>query len=148
MRQRYIIFSPYFGKLPINFNLWIKSCSYNKDFKFVVFTNDCVNCSIPKNVEIINLSFDEFKKIIQEKFDFPIALDNPYKLCDFKPVYGFVFSKMVRGYEYWGHCDMDLIFGDITKYFPSNIEDYAKISYLGHFCMYKNNNTINQMFKN
>ena len=49
----YVIFSPYFGKLPVNFNLWLNSCSYNKDFYFIVFTDDKTVYNIPNNVEII-----------------------------------------------------------------------------------------------
>lgn len=142
----YVVFSPYFGKLPVNFNLWLESCSNNNEFKFIVFTDDIIELKIPKNVEIINMTFDEFKEMIQKKFDFIISIDSPYKLCDFKPCYGYIFSDMLGNCKYWGHCDMDLIFGDLSKYIPKN--DYDKIGYLGHFCLYKNNDTINTMFMN
>lgn len=143
---KYIIFSPYFGTLPNNFKLWLNSCSYNRDFKFIVFTDDMTKYNLPENVEIVYLSFDNFANCIQKKFDFKINLNKPYKLCDFKPTYGFVFDKYVENYEYWGYCDIDLIFGDLAKFLPIDINKYEKISYLGHFCMYKNNKKINELF--
>ena len=146
-KERFIIFSPYFGKLPINFKLWVNSCSFNKDFKFVVFTDDNIDLSLPTNVEIINISFNDFCDKIQKKFDFKLALNTPYKLCDFKPVFGYIFSDIIDGYDYWGHCDLDLIFGNLSKFLPTNLLEFDKISYLGHFCMYKNKKRVNEIFK-
>ena len=146
MKKEYIIFSPYFGKLPSNFNLWLKSCSYNKEFNFVVFTDDNTKFNIPNNVKIIYMTFKDFKEIVQKNFNFNITLNSPYKLCDYKPLYGYIFSDMINGYKYWGYCDIDLIFGNISKFLPD--KNYDKISYLGHFCLYKNTKRINEMFKN
>lgn len=143
-KYKYTVFCPYFGKLPNNFELWLKSCSYNNDFKFIVFTNDTKNISIPKNVEMIKISFENFKKMIQNKFDFKISLDNPYKLCDYKIAYGYLFSEYVKGSKYWGACDMDLIFGNIKKFIPDG--DYDKISTKGHLTLFKNNKDINEAF--
>lgn len=145
-KYKYILFSPYFGKLPVNFDLWLHSCSYNKDFKFIVFTDDKTKYNIPENVEMIYSSFNEFKENIQKKFSFKISLNNPYKLCDFRPAYGYIFSDYIENCDYWGHCDLDLIFGNISKYLPK--DEYDKISYLGHLCMYKNNDKINKIFMN
>ena len=142
--HKYIVFSPYFGRLPVGFNLWLESCSYNKNFSFVVFTDNDVDEEIPDNVEIVRMSFDEFREKIQKKFKFKVSLNEPYKLCDFKPTYGYVFSDYIKGYDYWGYCDLDLIFGDIEKFMPD--EKYDKISYHGHFCLYKNLANIREMF--
>lgn len=145
MDYKYVVFSPYFGKLPDNFNLWLKSCLYNAEIKFIVFTDDNRQWDKPINVEIIKISFEDFKEKIQKKFDFKISLDTPYKLCDFKPTYGYAFPEYIEGKSYWGYCDLDIIFGNLLKFLPIN--EYDKISYLGHFCLYKNNPQINSMFK-
>ena len=145
-KYKYVVFSPYFGKLPSYFNLWLNSCSYNTEFKFIVFTDDNSVFNVPSNVELIKIKFSEFVDKIQKKFDFKLALNNPYKLCDFKPTYGYVFPEYLDECEYWGHCDLDLIFGNLSKFLPS--EKYDKIAYLGHFCLYKNDKIINEMFMN
>ena len=51
-KYNYTIFSPYFGSLPNNFNLWLNSCSYNKEFKFIVFTDDKTKFDIPENFDM------------------------------------------------------------------------------------------------
>ena len=143
-KYKYIIFSPYFGKLPAMFDLWAQSCSYNKQFLFIVFTDDVYNGILPENVQIKQMKFAELQSLVQSKFDFPIALDSPYKLCDYKPAFGYIFQDYLQGCAYWGHCDMDLIFGNINKFLPS--EDYDKISNMGHFCLYKNTPEILKAF--
>lgn len=143
---KYVVFSPYFGKLPNWFDLWLKACSYNGEFRFIVFTDDMSLYDVPNNVEIIQIPFEDFKCRIQKRFDFKIALNSPYKLCDFKPAWGYVFPEYIKNCSYWGYCDIDLIFGDIGRFLPK--KDYDKISYLGHFCLYRNDRKINEAFMN
>lgn len=146
MKYEYIIFCPYFGSLPDNIEIWINSCSYNSKMKFIVFTDDTRKLELPNNVEIINITFDEFKKKVQEKFDFKISLDSAYKLCDYKIAYGYIFEEYLNDCKYWGACDMDLVFGDLEKFFPSNIEDYDKLSIRGHLTLIKNTPVLNRAF--
>ena len=143
-RYKYVIFSPYFGKLPSMFDLWAQSCGNNSQFLFLVFTDDVYNKPLPKNVQIKQMKFAELKSLVQSKFDFPISLKSPYKLCDYKPAFGYIFQDYLQDYTYWGHCDMDLIFGDMKKFLPQ--EDYDKISNMGHFCLYKNTPEILKAF--
>ncbi|MBO6195205.1 MAG: hypothetical protein J6O56_02520 [Bacilli bacterium] len=144
MTYDYVIFCPYFGKLPVNFDLWLKSCSYNNKFKFIVFTDDKRIFKTPKNVEIKNMSYKELIDKIQSKFDFKISLNNPYKLCDYKVAYGYIFEEYLSDCKYWGYCDLDLIFGDLEKFLPK--KEYDKISHLGPFSLYKNTDKINKAF--
>ncbi|MBP5430555.1 MAG: hypothetical protein J6Y25_06775 [Elusimicrobiaceae bacterium] len=141
----YVIFSPYFGKLPNYFELWARSCSNNKKFLFIVFTDCQYNGDLPENVLLHQMEFTKIKEIIQKKLNFPISLDTPYKLCDYKPCFGYLFQEYLNDAKYWGHCDMDLIFGNIEKFLPN--KDYDKISHLGHLCLYKNIPSIREAFK-
>ncbi|PWJ14694.1 DUF6625 family protein [Ruminococcus flavefaciens] len=146
MYYKYKVFCPYFGRLPSNFNLWLASCSYNSNFQFIVITDDDYKkYSIPNNVLMIKMDFVSFKKTVQQKFDFKISLETPYKLCDFKPTYGYVFESYLDDCIYWGYCDMDLVFGDLEKFMPQTT--YDKISHLGHLCLYRNNSAMRECFK-
>ena len=76
-----------------------------------------------------------------------ISLSKPYKLCDYKPAYGFLFSEYLIGYKHWGHCDIDTILGDLDHYLTDEILDnYDKIFCLGHLILYKNTPDINNVF--
>lgn len=93
------------------------------------------------------MTFQELKKWFQSKFDFPIVLDSPYKLCDYKVMTGYLFNDYLKDYDYWGYSDADMLFGDIRKFLPDNkLEQYDKIGHLGHFTLYRNTEEINTLF--
>lgn len=74
-------------------------------------------------------------------------MDKPYKLCDYKPAYGYVFAEYLKEYPYWGECDTDLIFGDIDQFlFPKMQEGYDKIGIFGHCTLYRNTEEVNTLF--
>ena len=54
-------------------------------------------------------------------------------------VHGFLFEKYIKDFDYWGHCDCDLIFGNLEKNVtPLLNEDYDKLFAAGHLTIYKN----------
>lgn len=142
---RYAAICPYFGKLPNNFGLWLLSCRYNPNIDFIVITDDRTKFEIPVNVKIIYMNFFEMKSHIQNCFKFKISLETPYKLCDYKPAYGYIFENLFQNYDYWGYCDLDVVFGNIMKYLPKNIE-FDKISNLSHLCFVKNTEELRTIF--
>lgn len=140
---------PYYGKFPNYFNLFLKSCEKNPTIDWLIFTDIEEKYDYPSNVHRIKMTFDELKKRFQSKFDFKIALDSPYKLCDYKVMTGYLFDDYLEGYDFWGYSDIDMLFGDIRKFLPDNrLEQYDKIGHLGHLTLYKNTEEINTLFMN
>lgn len=138
---------PYFGKFPNYFKLFLNSCKYNPDFNWLIFSDAEINYNIPTNVRIVKMTFDSFKGRIQSCFDFEIVLPTPYKLCDYKPVYGYVFHDYLSEYLFWGYCDLDVIMGNLNHFLtPDILEYYDKIFCLGHMTLFKNTNENNQLF--
>lgn len=78
---------------------------------------------------------------------------NPRKFCDLKPAYADIFRDEVELYDYWGFCDMDIIWGDIRSYMTDDIlNNYDIISsrknaISGHFNLFRNTPQINQLYK-
>lgn len=139
---------PYFGKLPNYFQLFLKSCEANPTFDWLFFTDDISLYNYPANVHVVQMQFEDLKRIIQSKFDFNISLDRPYKLCDYRPAYGYLFAEYLKEYKYWGHCDIDTIMGNLEKFFPDEFLDkYDKILCLGHCTIYRNDMETNVIFK-
>lgn len=140
---------PYFGKLPRHFDVFLKSCEYNIDFYWIIFTDDRTIESriLPKNVKYFKMTFEECQNLIKSKFDFEILLKEPYKLCDYKPAYGYIFEKYIEDFEFWGHCDIDTIMGNLKQYITNDIlEKYDKIFCLGHMILYRNSFENNRVF--
>ncbi len=147
MKKKCCFIIPYFGQLPQYFSVFLKTCEYNEDYNWIIFTDDSNKYILPKNVQIINISFQDLQLKIQKKFDFTISLDSPYKLCDYKPAYGYIFEEYLEEYRYWGHCDLDIILGNINKFITDEmLEFYDKIFLLGHMMLYKNTYDNNRVF--
>lgn len=138
---------PYFGQFNNYFQLFLNSCKYNPDYDWIIFTDDKTKYNFPKNVIVKYTTFKDIKKYIQRKFDFEISLNYPYKFCDLRPMYGYIFSEYIKDYDFWGHCDVDLIFGNIDEFITDDIlKEYDRIGCLGHFTLYRNNDVVNKAF--
>ena len=110
-----VLINCYFGRFPNYFNLFLDSCRKNSTLNFLFFTDNLVQ-DPPENVSVINTSFDDLKEMFKGKFDFKIILDAPYKLCDYKPAYGYIFEEQIPNYMFWGHCDIDTLMGDLNSF--------------------------------
>lgn len=138
---------PYFGSFPNYFQLFLNSCRYNPDFNWLIFSDDTADYDYPSNVKLIKMTFDELKEHIQSFFDFEIVLPSPYKLCDYKPSYGYVFHEYLKDFRFWGYCDIDVIMGNLSHYLTFELlENYDKIFCLGHMTLFKNTEDINRLF--
>ena len=59
-----------------------------------------------------------------------------------------IFQDYLASYDYWGHCDFDLIFGDLQGYFDRyNLYDYDRFHALGHLSLYRNTLEVNERFR-
>lgn len=142
-----LLILPFFGRFNEYFQLWLTSVRNNPTIDFLIITDNHSIEKYPNNVRVVYMSFEELKQLFQNHFDFTITLDNPYKLCDYKPAYGIIFQKYLVGYDFWGHCDCDLIFGNIRRFITNDILSYYdRILTLGHLCVYRNTIEVNKMF--
>lgn len=148
MENRIVFIVPYFGHFNNYFQLFLNSCKMNPEVTWLIITDNNDQYNFPKNVIIINMSFNTLKKIISEKLQMNVCIDSPYKLCDLKPMYGLIFQKWISKYDWWGYCDVDLIFGRIPDFITDNLlSKYDKIGVLGHFTLMKNNDSVCNAFK-
>lgn len=144
--KRCALILPWFGPLRSYFDLFLKSCQNNDAYDWIVLTDNAPQW-VPKNVKIHIMTFQEFQRFVQSRFDFRVMLDKPYKICDFKPALGYVFETMLSGYEYWGHCDCDLVFGRLEPILePLFDRGYEKIFSAGHLTLYRNTHDNNRRF--
>lgn len=145
MNKKIGLFLPHFGKLPNYFDFWIKSVAINPEISFILITDQELGSNLPKNLYIVKRQFKDIQDLVRRKFNtLNISLESPYKLCDFRPAYGYIFDDLVKKYnlDYWGFCDPDVIWGKINKFlFTKGFykEYYDKVGYLGHFQFFSNN---------
>jgi hypothetical protein len=139
---------PYFGKLPNWFQLYLNSAGNSKYLDFLLLTDDKTNFDYPSNFSVQYTTFQEVVKLHKEIVGKKIYLESPYKLCDYRPCFGLVFKEYIKEYDFWGHCDIDLIFGDIDKFIENiDFNKYDRLFPFGHFSFYKNVHNVNNAFK-
>ena len=138
----------YFGEFNNYFQIFLDSCKNNEKYNWLIITDDKTKYIFPENVDVIYDTFQNFKNKVQTKINkIKISLDNPYKLCDFKPTYGYIFEDYVKDFQYWGYCDTDLIFGNIERCLNlEKLDKFDKIGVLGHFTIFKNTKEIRELF--
>lgn len=151
--QKIALINCFFGPLPWYFDFFLKSCSTNSTVDFIIFSDHTYNKVLPENVQIISFSLNDFNQLASQKLDIKIDVKAPYKLCDFKPAYGVVFSDYLKDYDFWGMCDIDIILGTIRSFMtPEILDEYDVIStrhdfVTGWFMLFRNNSEINNLFK-
>jgi hypothetical protein len=142
----------YFGKLPWYFDYFIHSCKYNASVSFFIVTDDEYRGELPENVKMIYQTLGEVSRLATEKLGFEVNIKYGYKLCDFKPAYGLLFEDLLKPYDFWGHCDLDIIFGNIRNFITGDIlENYELVSVRpdwipGCFLLFKNCLKMNTLF--
>lgn len=141
------VISAYFGKLPNYFCMWVKSVAYNSSIDFLLVTDQTVK-NTPSNLKIFKMTLDEFSDRASEKIGLPIKVKEAYKCCDFKVAYGTIFADYLDGYDFWGHCDLDLMWGDIRHFATDELlKNYDRFLVLGHLSLYRNNLDVNERYR-
>lgn len=144
----------HYGVWPWYFRYFIHSCSYNLDIQFYVVTdNRSTVVGLPSNVRIVTKSLTELHVMISSKLGFPVNITAHYKLCDFKPAFGHIFSELVKGYEFWGQSDIDVIYGNIREFITDRMLDTFDFINIRHdyttgcFFIARNTQLLNELFK-
>ncbi len=147
--EKILFIIPYYGKWPDCFREWAYTAGYLKDqnIDFLLVTDLEIPFPLPENIHVQALTFPQLKEKIQSQFPFPVSLQTPYKLCDFRPAYGIIFREEIKEYAFWGHCDLDQIWGNVRGFITDGIlKNNDKIQYMGHFVLYRNCPRMNQLF--
>lgn len=146
MRVAFVL--PFFGHFDNLFPLWLETCRYNKGFDWLLFTDDHRFFNYPDNVKVFYMEFSMLQERIQQICDFPISLSHPYRLCNFKPAYGLIFQDYLKGYDAWGFCDNDMLYGDLNHAIPGlKTLEKCKIGEFGHLSILPNSHEGRTIFK-
>jgi len=137
----------WFGPWPFWMPAFLLSCRWNPDVDWLIFGDSpAPSGGVPPNVRFMGLAMDAFNHRATAAVGFKVRLDPSYayKLCDLKIMYGRIFAAELRDYDFWGCCDMDVVWGRIGDFMtPALLRQYdvltsrvGRIS--GHFCLFRN----------
>jgi hypothetical protein len=154
MEKKIAFVVTYFGELPFYFPAFQLSCKYNSHIQWLIFTDCNEPAFLPDNITFIKTSVDDFADLASQKLGYEIAIDSGYlyKICDFKPAFGVIYANYLKEYSFWGHCDIDIVWGQINHFINTvTLNNYDLITsrpgrVSGHFCLYRNTDKINSIF--
>lgn len=151
----------YFGAFPSYFQLYLDSVQANADIFRIILISD-IDLSIykvPTNVIHFNLSLNNVRERVQMFFlkeSFPQVpltniIKNPYKLCDYRPIYHILFADIyqtlkIDSSDYVGWTDIDMIYGKLLTFLDIR-HDYTLIGIQGHFTAIKNQPKYTDCYK-
>ncbi len=145
--KKICLLTVWMGKLPEYFWLWLTTAKRNPTVDFYIIT-DNMDLADEANVHFFNMTIESVKERFDNVAGFPVKLEVPYKICDYKPLFAKAFPELVEPYEFWGHCDIDLLFGDIRSFITDKLlEQYDKILDSGWFILYRNCENMNTLYR-
>lgn len=134
-------------------DLFVESCKHNPTVDWLIFTDLRLPKNRAENVKFIKMSLNKFCSLASKKIGLKIKTRCHYKVCDFKPAYGVIFEDYLKKYDFWGHDDIDKVFGNFRKIITDKLlEKYDVIStekskVVGYLTLFRNNKKINNAFR-
>ncbi|WP_417371375.1 DUF6625 family protein [Gelidibacter japonicus] len=147
-----ILIIPYFGKWPVWFDAYLASIETNPTINWLCPTDCEIPKKHPENIIFLPTTLLELNKHINTMVEAKVPL-NARKFCDLKPTYADIFKEHIKGYDFWGICDMDIVWGDIRKFMtPELLNEYDIIcsrpeAVSGHFNLFRNIESLNIFYK-
>lgn len=154
-QHRIALIIGWFGEWPFWMPAFLVSCAKNPSINWFIFSNTPPPAHLPDNVKIWPTTLEGFNKRATEALGIEVNIpaDYAYKLCDLKVTYGRIFDQELREYDFWGFCDMDIVWGNIRRFIiPTILTRHDVITsrpnrIAGHFCLFRNTPEITDLFR-
>lgn len=124
---------------------------------WIIFTPNKIQGS--SNVSIEKMTPEEFSDLTERKLGvrpnvFTTTRGVPsVHMTDFYVFGGKIFEDYLKGFDYWGIANIDMVFGDLSKFLPDHeIEKYdiwtdEPTSFNGIFSLLKNTDKVVELYK-
>jgi hypothetical protein len=139
--------------LPNYFPAFLRSCEANPSVNWLFLTDQPPpQRKIAPCISWVRISREEINQKASDLFR--VKVDKSiYGMIDLRPAFGALLADHLQGFDYWGHCDCDVIYSNIR----SHIDPYitrdpdvisARDDFLcGHFTLWKNVERVNNFFR-
>lgn len=132
-----------FGTWPEWFPLFLASCRWNPTICWHIHTDCPVPDDPPPNVTFFLMTFNEYRRRVGSALDLSLHEIDPYKICELRTACGVVFEDEIRGFDYFGYGDLDVVYGDVRHIYDAHVFSHNVISThewctSGHLLLMKN----------
>lgn len=105
------------------------------------------------NIRVYRMNAEQFTNLVEFQTGVRPYVPAPSpKFGDMRPAFGHIFEKYIHGFDFWGHCDFDIVCGDLNKYATEEILSTCDIfstepnQVNGIFSLYRNTDFVNTYF--
>lgn len=148
MKKKCCMILIYMGHWPSYWPLFFYSLTMNPAFNFLIIGDKVPKFSKANNIKVLEKNLNEIRQDFAKLLKRDVALFEPYKLCDFKVIYGHLFEEQIKNYRFWGIIDNDIILGDLSKFVTCSILDsHDKIYSRGHMTIFRNTPELNLLYQ-
>lgn len=103
---------------------------------------------------LLDTDIEKFKQRVRDKLgiEYPGAVGSG-KVWDYRCALGLLYEEEIKGYDFWGTMDFDVVWGDVNKFIPdetlSELDLFSSHdTYVcGFFNLYRNSKEMNELFK-
>ncbi len=151
-QPRILVFAQWFGAWPEWMRFFLESCRWNPTIDWLLIGDAPAPAELPGNVRLKQIGFADYRASIAKKLGLAPLWNNAYKLCDFKPVLAAIHEEELDGYDFWGYCDIDVIFGDIRRFYTPEVLAWDVVTTHahvvgGHFTLLRNKPRMTGAFR-
>jgi hypothetical protein len=138
----------FYGTLPEYFLLTLETIRGNPSIDWIIIGDIAPPSELPKNIRFIHIPLNELAQRFSSLGVGRATILSPYELCSLRPAIGVVFHDYLSSYNYWGHSDLDLLYGDLRHFLPEEIlKSHDRVYCRGHLSIYRNDERVNSAFK-
>lgn len=135
-----VLLVPYFGEFPPWFDLFLTD--FNRTMK-------------PQGYDLmLEVDLPDFKERVKRKLGIDCQIvRGTGKAWDYRGSLGFLYEEEIKDYDFYGHCDFDVVWGQINKWASdevlSELDVYSSHNeyVCGCFSLYRNHLTVNHLFE-
>ncbi|HET8707314.1 MAG TPA: DUF6625 family protein [Pseudomonadales bacterium] len=152
MQSQFITIIPFFGRWPFWMDLFLLSAERNPQFHWLFHTDCGIPASAPANIRFVETTFERYQQKVRDALKTDYYPEHAYKLCDIKPMLGYIHADEIRHYDYWGIGDIDLIHGQLAPFVSQFLPNYKLLSLMadricGHMTWFRNEPLYNEGFR-
>lgn len=153
--HRVALVNVFFGPAPFWMPAFLLTCARNPQVDWLIFGDMPEPDGCPPNVHVLPLSLNEFNERASVGLGLDVRIQQGfiYKICDLKPAYGEIFADELSPYDFWGHCDVDVVWGKWDRFITDRLLRRFDIisgrpnKVAGHLTLYRNAPEISSVYR-
>ncbi len=141
--KRVLLISDYFGSWPPWFQMFLASCARNPSVDWLIHTDCPLPASYPPNVTIVPITTVDYCQRASDILQVSFRPQAMYGICNLRPMFGVLNEERIKGYDFFGWSDLDVVFGDFRSIYDDATLEHNVVSAsadicTGHLCLIRN----------